>query len=112
MTRAEFAEIIDGIGLPWCYYQFDLTDGEAPPVPPYIVYFYPSSNDMYADGLNYQKINGTMVELYTKTKDFALEDSIEAALTSAGLSWSKEENYIESERLYMVAYDLEVLING
>lgn len=112
MTRAEFAEIISGLGLPWCYYQFETEDGEAPPAPPYIVYFYPGSSDLYADGLNYQKIESTMVELYTKDKDFALEDSVEAAFAGAGLAWSKSETYIESERLYMVAYDLEVVING
>ena len=112
MTLTDFANIISGLGLPWAYYQFETEDDGTPPTPPYIVYFYPASDDVYADGENYQTINRTMVELYTRTKDFETEASVEAAFKAAGLTWAKEATYIDSERLFMTAYDLEVIING
>lgn len=112
MTLTDFAEIIESLGLPWAYYQFETEDGEAPPAPPYVVYYYDESADIYADGMNYQKINGTTVDLYTRTKDFEMEASVEAAFRAAGLTWYKTELYVESERVYLIRYDLEVIING
>lgn len=107
MTFQKINQIIEGIGYPCAYYQFP--EGQAPD-PPFICYFYDSSNDLYADGMNYQKIERLYIELYTDTKDFEAEATVEKALAGAGFSWAREETPIDSERLYEVIYSLDVII--
>lgn len=107
MTFKEVAEMIESIGFPYAYYQFP--EGEASD-PPFICYFYEQNNDMYADDQNYQKIETLIIELYTETKDFDSESAVETVLASNGLTWSREETPIDSERLYEVIYSLDVII--
>lgn len=106
MTRTEIAAMLDSIGLPVAYYQFPET-GQAPP---FICYFFEGDNDFIADDTNYQKIDRLAVELYTDNKDFALEASVEAALSGAGLVWSRSETYIDSERMYEVIFNADIVI--
>jgi len=101
--------------VPVAYYQFPEDDGSGnyvPPSPPFLVYYYPSDNDFKADDTNYTKIRDLTIELYTDNKDFTLEKAVEDTLTSNGLVYSKSEDYIESEKLYMVTFETEVIING
>ena len=95
--------------IPVAYYQFP--EDNAPP-PPFITYYYPSDNDFKADDTNYTPIRDLSIELYTDNKDFTLEKAVEDALTSNGLVYSKSEDYIESEKLYMITFETEVIING
>lgn len=106
MTFKEIASMIDSVGIPNAYNQFDETGQE----PPYICFIYSGSNDMMADQTNYQKIEGLRIELYTDEKDFELEEKVEAALNGAGLVYTRNEIYIESEQLYQVVYEADVLI--
>ena len=46
------------------------------------------------------------VELYTCLKAPAEEGKVEAALS--GLCWEKSEEYIESEQIYQITYEIEV----
>jgi len=108
MTYQEIAELIDGIGLPNAYYQFADQTGQEPP---FICFYYPESDDFHADNGNYQAIRRLIIELYTDNKDFINEGKIEAALGASGIPWHKEETYIDEEKMYMVAYDTEVLIH-
>lgn len=107
MTKQEVATMIDSIGLPFAYYQFDEGTGQEPP---FVCFFYTGSDDLYADGINYQKITGLSVELYTAQKDFDLEDTVEGILNANGLAYSKEENFIDSEKMYQIAYDMEFVV--
>ena len=107
MTFKEVAEMIKDIGYPYSYYQFTQDTAQAPP---FICYYYEGNNDVIADDSNYQKIETLIVELYTDSKDFAAEAAIEAALKGAGLVWSREESVINSEKLYMVIYQSDVII--
>lgn len=108
MTYYEISTMIKGIGLPYAYYQFPDT-GQTPP---FICYFYPNNNDFIADNENYVKVELLTLELYTDTKDFSLEARVEAALKEAGLVFSRDEEYIESERMHLTLYSMEVVING
>jgi hypothetical protein len=108
MTYAEIAGVIRSVGIPFAYHHFPENTGQQPP---FICYYYPNSNDMMADNINYQSINDVIIELYTDAKDFALEARIETALKEYGLAFSRDETYIESEKLYMVAYYTGVIIN-
>jgi len=97
--------------IPCAYYMFPEDDPNNPaPPPPFLVYYYSGSDDLFADGTNYQKIRPLTIELYTDNKDFALESNVETALNSGGLAFSRSEDYIESEHLYMVTYDTEIAI--
>lgn len=107
MTYKEVADMLHGIGLPVAYRSFP--EGEISG-PPFICYYYEGSRDFIADNINYQKIRQLTIELYTDNKDFDLEDVVEAALNSIGLVYSKDETYIESERMYMVTYETEIII--
>lgn len=107
MTFKQVAKMIKDIGLPYSYYQFNNDTAVAPP---FICYFYTGDNDLLADNSNYQKIENLVVELYTDEKDFANEALIETALNDAGLVYSREESYLDSEKLYMVIYSCGVVI--
>ena len=105
MTYKEVKTLLETTGLPVVYYQ--RPDGQAPD-PPYIVFYFPGDNDFVGDNSNYQKIRELTVELYTDQKDFALEETVEEVMSS--LVYSRYETYIDSERMYQVVYETEVLI--
>jgi hypothetical protein len=52
------------------------------------------------------------IELYTREKDFENEATIEGVLADNDLTYYKEENYIDSEKMYQIAYEMEVIIHG
>ena len=99
--------MVAGIGVPYAYYQFPEGTGQDCP---FICFYFTESNDLAADNTNYQRIRQLVVELYTDNKDFALEDAVEAALNGSGLVYSRLESYIDTERMYMVAFTTEVII--
>lgn len=106
MTFKEISTMVSKIGLPYAYYQF----GETGQEPPFICFFYPNDNDFKADNSNYQKIEHLIIELYTDNKDFQLEATVEAILTENGMVWSRSEEWIESERMLEVIYEMDVVI--
>lgn len=109
MTYKEIAEMISLVGVPYAYYQFP---EDTPQTPPFICFFYSNSDDVFGDDTNYQKILQLNIELYTNVKNFTLESAIEDVLKQNGLTYYKEENYLDSEKLYQIAYEMEVIING
>ena len=109
MTRAEIATMIAGVGLPFAYDHFKKE--EAPAGPPFICFLYPENGDFIADDINYQRITGLTVELYTDDPDFTKEAAVEAALNGAGLVYAKSgPEYIQSERMYMTTYETSVVL--
>lgn len=109
MTLQEVNNMVESIGLPYAYFQFPEKTGQAPP---FICFFYTNSDDLFADNSNYQDIRRLNIELYTSTKDFALEKTIENTLKLNGFSYYREENFIETEKIWQIAYEMEVMING
>ena len=109
MTYKKIATMIASMKLPYAYYQFP--EGTAQK-PPFICYFYTNSDDLYADDTNYQNIRVLNVELYTAEKDFEKEAALEKILNDNGLTYYKEESYIDSESMWQIAYEMEVIING
>ena len=109
MTYKEIATMVSSIGLPYAYYQFPEGTGQALP---FVVFFYSEIKDLYADETNYQRIAKLNIELYTEEKDFEKEATVEGILQNSGLTYYKEENYIDSEKMWQIAYEMEVLING
>ena len=108
MTYRQIATMIAGVGVPYAYYQFPEGTAQAPP---FICFYYDSDNDIKADQSNYQKVERLVIELYTAKKDFELEAATEAALKAAGLVYSRNEVFIDSEKLYQDVFETDVLIN-
>ena len=108
MTYQEVNTMLSEVGIPYAYNQFD---NDTPQEPPFICFLYTdTSNDLFADNINYQKIRPLSIELYTDNKDFTLEAAVEQMLTSHELPFIRSETYLESERMFMVIYDTEIVI--
>ena len=107
MTLKEFANLISSCGFLYRYDHFSQT-----PAPPYIVYYYPDENDVMADNKNYVNKRRVNVELFTTTKDVSTEATVEGVLAGAGLTWYKQTDFLNDEKLYQTTYEMEVIING
>lgn len=107
MTTKEVFTMLNGVGIPCVYHHFADDSGQQPP---FICFYYPQDNDFKADDINYSRINQMIVELYTDYKDFDLEECLETILFGSGLVWAKVETYIDSEKMYEVAYTMDVVI--
>ena len=107
MTYKEVSNMIEGIDIPFAYYQFPEGTGQECP---FICFYFAGSDDFAADDTNYQRIRPLTIELYTDNKDFTLEETVEAALNSSGLVYSRSETYIDSEKMNMVVYTTDIIV--
>ncbi len=105
MGREEFEKILDQIGLPYRYHHFETPEAVAPP---FLAWICGEDNIFYADGKPYFLTQGIDLELYTDQKDFDLEKKVEAVLREHEIGWRKSEDYIETENMYEVLYEIEV----
>lgn len=108
MTYQEVAQMIESIGLPYTYYSFPIN--QAPNLP-YIVFYFPNSDDFSADNLNYVPITDLNIELYSRDKNFALEKQVEDVLKNNNIYFSKSETFINTENMYEVLYETQIVIN-
>lgn len=100
-------EKLTQIPIPFAYDQFP--KDQVPPMP-YGVYSTIRANPFYADGRVYFIFGHLAIELYSKRKRPDLEREIEAALDR--FTWTKEEEYLSSEKCTLITYELEVKNNG
>lgn len=107
MTHTQVASMIASVGVPYAYYQFNKKTAQEPP---FICFFYPNNNDVLADNKNYQKVEHLVVELYTDNKDFDLEQTVENVLTENELVYTREETYLDDERMFEVIFETDVII--
>ena len=108
MTDKEVADMIKETGLPTAYYQYP--NKMVPPLP-YTVYYYPNTDNFGADDQVYTHISALNIELYTKDKSPTIEAQLETVLESHHLFWNKTEAFLDSEQMYEVLYEMEI-ING
>ena len=108
MTEKQVFELLKSTDLPVAYHHFEEGDS---PEPPFLVYLYPESRNVSADNRVYKRIQLLHVELYTDKKDVMAERTVEAVLDEASLFWQKSETWIESEKMYEVLYEMEVIIH-
>lgn len=101
----ELLTILNKCGISFAYDHF--AEGESPD-PPFICYLIPGSDNFSADGKAYYKKNEVRIELYTDTKDLAVEQMVEDALDAASIFYGKSETWIDSEKLYEVLYQFEM----
>ena len=105
MTIENLVKMLQKTGIPFAYDPF--AEGESPE-PPFICYLLPGSNNFAADGKVYFRINQVRIELYTDSKDLAVERKMEMVLDESGIFYNKSEVWIQSEKLYEVLYSFEV----
>lgn len=103
MTLEELYNTLTATGIPTAYHAWP--EKKAPSMP-YICNLSTYSNNFYADGKVYYKVNHLQVELYTKYIDREAEAKIEKELQN--LSWEKEEEYLSDQKCYKITYDMEV----
>lgn len=101
----ELLAIIKKAGIPFAYDHF--AEGESP-APPFICYLLPGSDNFAADGRVYYKINEIRIELYTDSKDLAVEQKLEDVLDAHEVFYNKSEIWIDSEKLYEILYQFEM----
>ena len=100
----DLMQLMEEIGLPFAYDHF--AEGESP-VPPFITFLLPGSDNFAADGKVYWKITEVHIELYTDEKNPETETLVEAVLDAHEIFYDKTEVWIESEKLYEVLYSFE-----
>lgn len=109
MTSAEVYTMVKRAGIPAIYHHFQEGSGQQPP---FICFYYPERDDFIADNRNYVPITALTVELYTDRKDLNLERTLESVLTEEEMVFTKSEVYLDTEKMYMVSYNMEVIYNG
>ena len=105
MTYDGITNMLKEAGLPLAYDHF--AEGESP-APPFLIFLFPGSDNMFADNGVYFKISQLNMELYTDKKDPELEEKLEDILTAHEIPWEKSEVWIESEKMYEVLYQTEI----
>ncbi|HRV30052.1 MAG TPA: hypothetical protein P5522_14880, partial [Spirochaetia bacterium] len=101
MTYENVIEMLEEAGLPLAYDHF--AEGESPE-PPFLIFLFPGTDNVFADDMVYQKIDELNIELYTDKKDPETENLIEDILIAHELPYEKSEVWIESEKMYEVLY--------
>lgn len=101
----DLVKLLEETGIPFAYDHF--AEGESPD-PPFICYLLPQSDNFSADGKVYLKVSSVNIELYTDSKDLAVEQKLEAVLDTHSIFYDKTEVWIESEKLYEVLYSFEM----
>ena len=76
---------------------------------PYVCWVLDSTRNAYGDDSVRLVVGGYDFELYCDQRDLALERSIEAALDTAGIAWSKSGAYVESEDLVETIYSMDLI---
>jgi len=109
MTITEVENMMDEIGIPVSYYKFDEGSGIQPP---FAVWYFPFSNDVMADNINYVDVRQLVIELYTDEKDFELEETIKQILIAHELPCAYSEDYLSDEMMFVVSFESEVMLNA
>ena len=105
MTYEDVMAMLRECNLPFAYDHF--AEGESPD-PPFLVFLFPGTNNVFADNQVYYKVNELNIELYTDKKDPEIEIQIEDILSAHEIAYEKTETWIESEKMYEVLYQTEI----
>lgn len=105
MTLAEFRSILKKTNLPVAYLEFP---EETCPDMPFIVYQEVGKNAFSADDMAYVKAHQLQVDLYTKTKDEAMEELLESVLDEASIFYNCSADPENDELCHRMIYEMEV----
>lgn len=108
MTLSELGDLLDAIPSfsgRVTYRAF--SPGNVPNLP-YICYLVSDADPFFADDSVYFSCDNVDVELYTEQKDPEAETLLEEALTGAHIPWTKSEEWLDSERCFMIIYHITI----
>ena len=103
MRQNELYDLLCSTGLDVYFYQ----TGE-PVSPPYVVYLRDGAESRGSDNKNCIRKDSYIVEFYSDEQDAENQSKIETVLDNAGINYKTNESYLESERLYMVAFYFDI----
>ena len=104
MTYMDLKGEMEALGFPCAYGSFK----SAPPIPFTVIQF-AYSDDMMADNHNYKDIGNYQLEYYNSIKFPPDEILIQNKLKELKITYTKTEDYIESENLYQIVYDIQLI---
>lgn len=109
MTFQDISTMVNSMGFPYNYLQFE--ENSAPALP-YVLFYYPQRDDVIADNKNYALKTALNIELCTEEKDFEAEATVEAILIANEIPFTKTETYIDTEKMYLILYEMEVFLSA
>lgn len=105
MTLPELKDKLKSLNLPIAYRCFAV--GRVPELP-YIVYYVDEDIGFYADDTVYYEGYAVTIEVYTDQKDLQLEKKVKQLLNNNELQYESYESFLESENMYLKAYEIEI----
>ncbi|MDE5557806.1 MAG: hypothetical protein K2J32_09010 [Ruminococcus sp.] len=105
MTHEEISEMMLEMGLPSAYEHF--SENENPSLP-FLIWWLDGENTFSADNYMYYSSLQLNISLYTDEKSLETEAEIERILKHHHIFYNKSEDWIESEKLYEILYEMEV----
>lgn len=78
---------------------------------PFITIHSEQPDNFVADNLVYCEKWNFRIDLYSTVKELKLEAEIKELLNDNGIAWTKTEQYIDTEEVYEVEFEFEVLGN-
>ena len=105
MTLDALLEILRQTKIPVTYEEWP---EEYVPALPYICYLESFTNNFMADGVVYESVHHVQIELYTAKREPQTEAILEAVLSSHSIPWNKTPEWIDTEQMYQILYEVEV----
>ena len=106
MTGKDIEKVLEKMELPFHYHHFSTEDVVDPP---FLIWIIPGTDNFFADGIVYRKIDEVNIELYTDEKNLELEEKLENILEQYGIAWQKTASeWLESEKMWETLYEMEV----
>lgn len=100
--------LLEKSGIPFKYHHWNKTPDGTPPPIPFGVFVFVGSNNLIADSSTYHKGHRVRAEIYTEFHDPAVMSAFENVLDMAEIPYQSDETYIDSEKMYVNIYELEV----
>jgi hypothetical protein len=104
MTLTQLAQKLLALGYPVAYSHFKSVQ-----VPPFICYLVVDGDTFSADNKPIHESSFVEIELYVKDKNLVAEGKIKAILTENELSWSYDEQFIESEGVFKCTFSITLI---
>lgn len=105
MNLMEFKSELEKLDIPIQYRAFQV--GQAPQLP-YIIFYENDSDNIFADNSNWFDVLNIICELYSDEKDIELENKLHKLFYDNEIEYNSTETFIDSENMYMKAYDVVV----
>lgn len=105
MTLEGLKTILDGTELPVAYLAFP--EDQAPEMP-FIVYQELGSDNMGADNIVWHSPTRVQIDLLCRRRSRTTEQTVETALTNAGIFWERDVNFDSDDDFYSTSYNAEI----